>query len=179
MQAGAGWTKNGKTPTDYLACTQDTDGAAISGSESINNRVWATSYAIPAVLGKSWSAIMHSVPKPQVTQATPSPVPVVEEIKKEDKIVQKTEESKPEEATVEPAPKVVQKTPVMLAVAKESEIIQKPMISKNTEAEKVVEPLGLAATAHESKTTMPMPVIIGSIAGIGVLAFVGRKFLIR
>jgi hypothetical protein len=177
MQAGAGWTKNGKTPTDYLACMQDTDGAAISGSESINNRVWATSYAIPAVLGKSWSAIMHSVPKPQVTQTASSPVPVIEEVKKEEKVVQKTEESKPEEVAVEPALKVAQKTPAMLAVAKKPEVVQEPVITQNTETEKVAESLGLTASAGESKTNIPMPVIIGSIAGIGVVAFVGRKFL--
>lgn len=177
MQAGAGWMKNGKTPTDYLASMQASDGAAIPGSEGINNRVWATSYAIPAVLGKSWSAIMHSVPKPQVTQTASSPVPVIEEVKKEEKVVQKTEESKPEEVAVEPALKVAQKTPAMLAVAKKPEVVQEPVITQNTETEKVAESLGLTASAGESKTNIPMPVIIGSIAGIGVVAFVGRKFL--
>lgn len=179
MQAGASWNKNDKIPADYLASLQAPDGAAISESESVNNRVWATSYAIPAALGKSWSTIMHSVPKPQVTQAAPSPVTIVEEIKKEDKIVQKTEESKPDEVAIEPAPKVVQKTPAVLTIAKKPEIIQKPIISKNTGTEKVTEPIGLTAAAQESKTTIPMPIIIGSIAGIGVLAFAWRKFLIR
>lgn len=63
---GASWTKNGKTIADYLAAQQTADGAALASSETLPNRVWATSYAIPAALGKPWGAIMQSVPKPTV-----------------------------------------------------------------------------------------------------------------
>lgn len=179
MQAGASWNKNGKTPTDYLATMQASDGAAISGNESLNNRVWATSYAIPAILGKSWSAIMHSVPKPQITQTASSPMLVVEEVKKEEKVLEKTEENKPEEVSTEPVIEETQKAPVTLVVTKKPEIKQNPVIIQNTEIEKAAEPMRLTAAAQDSKVNIPIPVIIGSIAGIGVLAFVGRKFLMR
>lgn len=64
---GDSWTKNGKSTADYFATQQMTDGAALSQSEASQNRIWATSYAIPAVLGKPWSAIMQSVSKQSTT----------------------------------------------------------------------------------------------------------------
>lgn len=180
MQAEASWAKNGKTPANYLAGMQASDGAAISASESINNRVWATSYAIPASLGKSWSAIMHSVAKPQAVQAVSSSVTIVEDTKKEADTVSKTEESKPKEVVAELAPETVEKTPTVLVSAKKQEVIQKPAVTQHTETEeeKPMEPLGLTAAAQGSNTHIPTPVIIGSIVGIGVLAFATRKFFL-
>src|ERR1035437_6379619 len=61
---GALWTKNGKTIVDYLAEAQATDGAVAPESETSSNRIWATSYAIPAAMGKSWGDIMKSFTKP-------------------------------------------------------------------------------------------------------------------
>lgn len=61
---GASWSKNGKTGIDYLTTQQMSDGAVSPLSETLQNRIWATSYAIPASLGKPWSEIMRSVPKP-------------------------------------------------------------------------------------------------------------------
>jgi len=66
---GVTWTKNGKTVADYFAAQQAADGAALSSSETPQNRIWATSYAIPAVLQRPWSAIMRSVSKPVVTSS--------------------------------------------------------------------------------------------------------------
>ena len=63
---GATWKNNGKGVTDYFAAGQATDGAAAPSSDTLANRVWATSYAIPGVLGKPWSAIMQGVSKPVV-----------------------------------------------------------------------------------------------------------------
>jgi hypothetical protein len=57
------WTKNGNNGLNYLAAKQEADGAILSVNETLQNRIWATSSAIPATLGKSWSAIMHPVPK--------------------------------------------------------------------------------------------------------------------
>lgn len=181
MQAGAVWTKNGKTPMDYLASMQASDGAAIAGSESVNNRVWATSYAIPAALGKSWSAIMHPVPKPQLSQTMTSSTVTAEEVKKEEKIVEKVEEVKPEEIMVEVVPEAIQETPVALAVAEAPRIVENYTVVQDTEeAEgKIIEPISLMATAEKSKADIPMPIIIGSIAGIGMLSFVAKKLLIK
>ncbi len=58
------WSKNGKTGLDYLASQQTSDGGALPANEIISNRIWATSYAIPGALGKTWAQIMHSVSKP-------------------------------------------------------------------------------------------------------------------
>jgi hypothetical protein len=181
MQAGAVWIKDGKTPMDYLASMQASDGAAVAGSESVNNRVWATSYAIPAALGKSWSSIMHPVPKPQVSQTvTPSTV-TAEEVKKEEKIVEKVEEVKPEEIMVEVVPEAIQGMTVTLAVAEAPRIVENYTVAQDTqEAEgKIIEPISLVATAEKSKADIPMPIIIGSIAGIGILSFIAKKLLLK
>ncbi len=64
----ASWTKNGKSGIDYLAEQQtnaDNDGAMLPPSETLENTIWATSYAIPAGLGKTWNDIMKSFSKPK------------------------------------------------------------------------------------------------------------------
>lgn len=58
------WIKNNNTPLDYLAKQQANDGAAVVQVESVASRIWATSYAIPAVLGKDWLSIFQVVAKP-------------------------------------------------------------------------------------------------------------------
>ena len=179
MQAGATWTKNGKTPTDYLTAMQASDGAAIAGSESVSNRVWATSYAIPAALGKSWSAIMHSVSKPQVSQIAALTLATVEDVKKEEKTVEKVDDIKPEEIVIETAHEVIQETPVMYAEAPritESHIATQDAIEAE---EEITETNSLVATAEQSKATIPIPVVVGSAGAVAVLAFVARKFLFK
>ncbi len=58
---GVSWSKNGNDPVSYLGQRQIFDGGVLLSSESVQNRIWATSYAIPAVLGLSWNKIMHPV----------------------------------------------------------------------------------------------------------------------
>ncbi|MDO8633410.1 MAG: prenyltransferase/squalene oxidase repeat-containing protein, partial [Candidatus Wildermuthbacteria bacterium] len=48
-----------------LADLQAEDGGLLK-DDSLNNRIWATAYAIPAAEGKSWSSILQSFEKPQV-----------------------------------------------------------------------------------------------------------------
>ena len=48
----------------YLASIQQTDGGLENISSDINNRIWSTSYAIPAILHKSWSDILNNFSKP-------------------------------------------------------------------------------------------------------------------
>ncbi|MEK6946820.1 MAG: hypothetical protein AABX32_04400, partial [Nanoarchaeota archaeon] len=66
---GASWTSGGKTTEDYLGAEQSLDGAALPSLDNTlqyrQNRIWATSYAIPAALGKDWGDIMQSVLKPE------------------------------------------------------------------------------------------------------------------
>ena len=78
----ASWVKYGYSPSDYLSLEQAADGGMLPVSATLENRVWATSYAIPAVLGKSWNEILRPATRPALpetiqstevknTQATP------------------------------------------------------------------------------------------------------------
>ncbi len=58
------WLQNNKNPNDYLFSLQADDGGIESTSTDTNSRIWATSYAIPAVLGKTWYAVLKQFPKP-------------------------------------------------------------------------------------------------------------------
>lgn len=58
------WLKNNNSPLDYLANQQSDDGATLVPDETLANRVWSTSYAIVAALGKSWHDIFVTVSKP-------------------------------------------------------------------------------------------------------------------
>ena len=60
----ASWIKGGKSTSDYFASRQEKDGAVLPSSDTLQNRIWATSYAVPAVLGKTWTNIMQPVSKP-------------------------------------------------------------------------------------------------------------------
>lgn len=57
----------------YLAVEQYTDGGLGSG-DVISNRIWDTSYAIPAVLKLSWGNIMESFLKEEIIKTTVSPI---------------------------------------------------------------------------------------------------------
>jgi len=55
----------GYTPHDYLAGLQQADGGLEPTSASLQTRVWATAYAVPAALGKTWSSLLVSFPRPE------------------------------------------------------------------------------------------------------------------
>ena len=57
-------TTNNKNPFDYLSLNQLNDGSIGVTNDSLNNRIWDTSYAIPAVSEKTWPQILISVSKP-------------------------------------------------------------------------------------------------------------------
>ncbi len=57
------WTQNKKSGENYLAVYQQGDGGVLSKKDKNDNRIWATSYAVPGVLGKSWIEIMQRVEK--------------------------------------------------------------------------------------------------------------------
>ena len=63
-ELGENWTKNSKSVQDYFTNSQQSDGGVLSTADSNTNRIWATSYVIPAVLEKSWNDILQSVSKP-------------------------------------------------------------------------------------------------------------------
>ncbi len=66
---GASWTNAGKNGLDYLATMQTADGAVSSSLETLVNKIWATSYAIPAGLGKPWDDILQSVSRPETSKS--------------------------------------------------------------------------------------------------------------
>ncbi len=63
-ESQSNWMQNNKTPNDYLYTLQASDGGIEPDSTNLNSRIWATSYAIPAALNKSWGDILLSFPKP-------------------------------------------------------------------------------------------------------------------
>lgn len=58
------WSKSGMTPLGYLGVLQQEDGGVEPMSVGSENRIWATSYAIPAALGKTWDAMLSTFSKP-------------------------------------------------------------------------------------------------------------------
>ena len=71
---GVSWEKNGKRGLHFLAAQQTSagnDGAVLPTTETLENRIWATSYAIAGASGKSWEEIMESVSKPETQNADP------------------------------------------------------------------------------------------------------------
>lgn len=73
----SGWTPNSFTKEDYLAELQQPDGGVEPESSGTQTRVWATAYAIPAALGKSWPMLLQSFPKSTAT-STPSVLQVTQ-----------------------------------------------------------------------------------------------------
>lgn len=125
---GMSWTKNSQSGIDYLATNQTSDGAALPLSETLENRIWATSYAIPATLGKPWSAIFHAVPKPVQNEIVlnvnaPNNQVVEKNNKKNNTIARvKKEQKKVPEILVENTVKKDSKDSVLVASAVKSEI---------------------------------------------------------
>ncbi len=58
-----------KTPLDYLATIQDTDGGV--KDSDLNTKIWETSYVVSALSGKTWNQIMQTFSKENL------PAPVV------------------------------------------------------------------------------------------------------
>ena len=89
---------------NYLTIKQQEDGGVDAISNTVDNRVWATSYAIPAILHLSWNNILNPFSKPSISS---SPSSIAEEKKIETpivlelpKVIAKTEEIKTSEKKV-------------------------------------------------------------------------------
>lgn len=65
------WLKNGNSGKDYLSSMQEKDGGVLKLTESLENRIWATSYAVPGVLGLAWGDILQGVSKPETENNSP------------------------------------------------------------------------------------------------------------
>ncbi|MFH0955757.1 MAG: prenyltransferase/squalene oxidase repeat-containing protein [Candidatus Falkowbacteria bacterium] len=60
------WKNNNNTPENYLALSQGADGGLEKDNVYEVNRLWATSYAIPAVQSKAWFSIMQNFSKQEM-----------------------------------------------------------------------------------------------------------------
>ncbi len=74
---GSAWIKPGGTPASSLCVLQANDGGIGPVTDDAKSRLWATAYAIPAVMGKTWQALMGSFSVkviPPVSMEAVSPV---------------------------------------------------------------------------------------------------------
>jgi len=168
----ASWIKNGKSGLDYLATQQVTDGAVSPSSETLANRIWTTSYAIPAGLGKPWSEILQSVSKP----TTPNPGNsgssnnfVLEEETIPEEPLEVIEES---EIVSTPEPQIIINTPVA----------KQPQIKKQSEETLEITPDVLTANTIDSTSggnNIPdnLPMVLGTASGILLLGIALKLFI--
>lgn len=176
------WTNNNHTVDDYFAAQQSSDGAAAPSSVSSQNRIWATSYVIPAVLGKSWASIMHAVGKPAtIPQNTVSGGGGSTALEMSVSSV-----PAPKDALVVSAPAIepgTQTPPVVVyQPARIKESAPEPRIIKvqNTIDQKntvVLATKTLSASAAQSGAKIPVPLAVGFMA-LGIV-FVGGVHKMR
>jgi hypothetical protein len=75
------WAKNVYyTPRYYLAGLQESDGGVEKKDADAHMRIWATAYAVPGVLGRTWDSLLGEFPKPSSSAApAPATAPAPEE----------------------------------------------------------------------------------------------------
>ncbi len=159
---GTTWSKNSKTGIDYLATIQNSDGG-VPLTDTVENRIWATSYAIPSALNKSWASILQSVSKQEVKKTidTTGNIEKIEDTKIVEE-VKKIEEVKTEEIVTPKVTNLVQAEP-------KKEIVKR--VSQPKEVEEIVDPATLVASANDSKSKIPTPYILGGatlLLGVGL-----------
>ncbi len=187
---GESWTKDGHTTSSYLGGQQAEDGAALPSSETLSNRIWATSYAIAGNSLKPWSEIMESFPKPAIqnnsnnSSGTSTPTNNMS-------TVSKTPTNSPQtnsEIKTIPAPVAVN-TPVIAPVINKKttttpETQKSITVPENlpADAEEII-PGALAATAANAlsaeetpKNTIPIALGVGTGT---VLLYVAFKFFVK
>ena len=166
----ASWTKGGHIPIDYLGLQQTNDGAVSPASETIQNRIWATSYAIAASSLKPWSTIMQSFPK-SVIQNEQSDI-VTPEIKETNLAIATT-------------PVINEKPKTSLALPNKTPKISSNLaINTNTpEITPEVMPETLVATASNTLPTEKIPhnttsIVLGVLSGTTLLFIIFKLLLI-
>lgn len=203
MQAGAvlgvSFSKNGKTGLDYLASLQISDGSLLQ-NETLVNKIWATSYAVPAVLGKSWRDIMQEVSKPVFlasnsvqTSSTntndedqelveENKVDATEEVNEEntdiqiDTVIQEIKEENKNQILV--TEEVKEKTENKTIAKKEVVDIEVEEDTEDTATFEIQIPSeDLSANTSSSGTQIPTPYIPGVLSTITLATLFIRKFI--
>jgi len=77
------WAKDEKTPLGVLAGFQREDGSVGADDETVENRIWATAYAIPAALGKPWGDVLTSFDIPAVVEEKATAVEAIKPVEEE------------------------------------------------------------------------------------------------
>lgn len=76
------WTRGQhNSPRYYFAERQQKDGGVEETDVDSFTRLWATAYAVPALMGRTWDSLMASFPKPAPPEPTP-PAPLSETAQK-------------------------------------------------------------------------------------------------
>jgi hypothetical protein len=182
----ASWTKNGKSGLDYLAIMQtnaDNDGAILPLSETSQNIIWATSYAIPAGLGKPWSEIMDHVSKPKNKDNSSGTSRNTDKHKDNETETEETtlQNSKIEPLTIAP---VIEEKIDQITKNKKLPIPPKEDSPLNTEKKEEIIPPIFTATAinalppQTSGILQNIPIILGTLSGIILLYAVLKFFAI-
>lgn len=136
----------------YLAHAQQTDGGIGSTTDSLESRVWATSYAIPASLHRPWNSTMQSFNKyiapvsstqPVVSQVVTPVQPIVAPV------VIATATSPIETEHIVP---VIEKTQKKVLKKKEKKAVTLPVI---TEESVSTEPLSSSLSARVGDSVVP------------------------
>lgn len=180
---GTTWTKNSKSPSDYFATVQAIDGGTNPTSDSVENRTWATSYAIPAVLGKTWFNSMTAVARPttsngggsiDTTTGTTTDTTKKTETKKTDTV--KTEEEK--KVAIETIPEIVQINPIVQPVVTRSALSRSS--ANNTPEIVVTTPLtanALGAVGAGGGNRNTIPIVLATGSGLILLFVVVRRLV--
>lgn len=159
--SASGWMLSGKTPLDYLASIQVGDGG-VDASASVDDRAWATAYAVPGALGKTWNSLLSSFSKPS-GQTTEQQAATTQQSATTTATTTPAATSTPEVATTTltltlpvetvdeidpPQPRVLSfsVTPSNTVTTDDSEI----QVTPNSTVEEVAEQLAAAATTEEA-----------------------------
>lgn len=152
------WEKGGFTPNGYLGRQQVSDGAVAPSSETLSNRIWATSYAIVASTLKPWDKIMKTITKPSngenpltgFSQNTPNSINDLSGTKKISQTKNKIRSS------ISPLTNIPEtNTSALTATASNS------------------------LPAHSSLPTQTIPVVLGFLSGSFITFFVTKFFFYR
>lgn len=176
---GLSWVNNNNTPIDYLANYQSSDGGALLESENSQNRIWSTSYAIPAVVGKSWSQIMQKVGKQEPKEQKEfinideNLVSVKNDDVQDTKIIDSTIVELENDTTKE---NIISSNNNIKKIANIKQAVQTESLEKEINNDTNTETL--IASVGNTKNNLPKYVTLGGTILL-VTIFYSRKFLIK
>lgn len=160
-------------PNQYLASQQVEDGG-VESLGTLNNRIWATSYVIPAALGKDWGKILVAFEKPGLDVVFAAEIqPQLDAIAQEIHVLTlQVVQLELQEITA----KVAALEPRVLAFVESQErvftFVPQAQALAQTEAEPVVASSQLTASVGEAtRTQLPWQDLVPYIVGGGVLMF--------